>query len=274
MRININAGHSLTGGDVGARGIGGLQEEKLTRQLAKELAYYAKKNGHTASIMAVDHVASLNESLRLQTQQLNSVSADFNVILHYNASSSHKGHGSEIFTYNGKQLPQAKKILENLNKLGFSNRGIKNQQLYVINNTNSECLYIEICFIDNEKDVNTLRTQGIKNIAKAILDGIEGKDYQIANIPPTPTTPVETYRNVIVYQESIDNADLIAANILKWGLEDSKIIEETEYKKNKIKGTSVYAIGVAGSTVKANVILQGANRYETVKEVLKRLKRL
>ncbi|AJE11934.1 putative N-acetylmuramoyl-L-alanine amidase domain protein [Clostridium botulinum CDC_1436] len=37
MLFNLNPGHTLVGGDVGTRGINGLKEEVLTRQLVDEI---------------------------------------------------------------------------------------------------------------------------------------------------------------------------------------------------------------------------------------------
>lgn len=261
MKININAGHTLTGGDTGASGLKGLREEKLTRELAKEVQKVANAKGIQSHIVAIDHANTLNDSLFLQKQGLNAHKVDYNIILHFNASANHFGNGSEIFTHQGKQLPQAKRILENLEKLGFNNRGIKQQELYLINATNDETLYIEVAFIDNLHDVHLIEQKGLNQIANAIVSGLLG----------TEMSPVasKTYRNLIVYNGEVDK---VAATILSWGLENSFIISEQEYKKGLIKGTSIYSVG--GANVGVDVVLRGSNRYDTIKMVLKRLKQL
>ena len=68
----------------------------------------------------------LDESLNKQVIMCNSVNADMNIVIHFN---SHLGigYGTEIFTFQGKYVPEADRVLKNMSKLGFRNRGIKMQ---------------------------------------------------------------------------------------------------------------------------------------------------
>lgn len=56
---------------------------------------------------------------------------------------------------------------------GFRNRGIKNgTSLYVIKNTNSPAMLVELFFLDNQIDQTLYKKLGAKAIAQAIADAI------------------------------------------------------------------------------------------------------
>nr|WP_291580891.1 cell wall-binding repeat-containing protein [Clostridium sp. UBA6640] len=179
--FNLNAGHALSGADTGASGINGLKEEVLTRQLVKELDSEFKSKGQQTNLVVVDHATTLDESLNKQIILCNSVNADMNIVIHFN---SHLGigYGTEIFTYQGKYVPEADRVLKNMSKLGFRNRGIKNAELALINGTDAETIYIEVCFIDNVKDVAIMNEYGLNAIAKAIVCGVLDIEFNEGNL--------------------------------------------------------------------------------------------
>ena len=176
MLINLNAGHTLSGEDVGARGINGLKEEVLTRELVNELDAEFKNRGHKTNKSIVDSAKTLNESLDKQVSLCNSVNADLNICIHFNKTLG--GYGSEIYTHKGGNIPEADRVLKELNKLGFRNRGIKSLELALINRTKAKTIYIEVCFIDSEKDIAILNKYGAKGIAKAIVNGVLGQSEE------------------------------------------------------------------------------------------------
>ncbi|ASN68311.1 putative endolysin [uncultured Caudovirales phage] len=189
MLANLNAGHTLTGADIGTRGINGSKEEVLTRQLVKELEKEFKAKGHKTNSVVVDHAATLDESLNKQVILCNRVNANINIVIHFNSVPSHEGYGTEIYTYKGKYLAEADRVLKNMNKLGFRNRGIKQQDLALINRTVAETLYIEVCFIDNPTDVAILNKYGLNTIAKAIVCGVLGIEFNVNNTTNSNNNP-------------------------------------------------------------------------------------
>ncbi|RHW65082.1 N-acetylmuramoyl-L-alanine amidase, partial [Clostridium botulinum] len=172
MLFNLNPGHTLSGGDVGTRGIGGLKEEVLTRQLVGEIDKELRGRGHSTNICRVDYASTLQESLNKQVALCNSVNADLNICIHFNTTVG--GYGSEVYTYNGKYLVEADRALKQLNNLGFRNRGIKDQPLALTKRTKAKTIYIEVCFIDSSGDVAILNKYGMNGIAKAIVNGVLG----------------------------------------------------------------------------------------------------
>lgn len=177
----INMGHTLQGADTGARGIDGIKEEVLTRQIGEELANILKAEGIATYISRVDKATTLSESLNEQVRQCNIYNADLNVCIHTNAYKEDTAKGVEIYTYKGFAHPEALRILDELTKLGFAIResypvkGIKSQNLALINNTKSRTLYLELGFITNPYDVSIIKNYGANEIAKVIAKGILGR---------------------------------------------------------------------------------------------------
>lgn len=183
MIIGIDMGHTINGANYGSVGI--LKESEETRSLGNRVINYLKALGHKIVNCSIDQASSNNASLAGRVSKANAQHLDLFVSIHFNKSVKSNAYGSEIFTYNANKLPQAISILENLNKLGFTSatkdklsRGIKNGAgLYVIKNTKSKAMLIEICFIDYKRDVDLYKSN-IDNIAKIIAEGITGQKIQ------------------------------------------------------------------------------------------------
>lgn len=60
------------------------------------------------------------------------------------------GAGTEVFTYNAKEVPLARAVLNNVCSLGFKNRGIKDgSHLAIVKRPKSTAMLIEVCFVDS-----------------------------------------------------------------------------------------------------------------------------
>ena len=96
-QCNANAGHTISGGDIGTRGVGGLAEEVLTRQTVNEFAIAVRENGWQCNKVVVDWAADLDDSLNKQCALCDSYGgAEYNVVIHYNSSEENVGFGCEI----------------------------------------------------------------------------------------------------------------------------------------------------------------------------------
>ena len=165
----IDCGHTLSGGDTGAIGCGKL-EQNLTREVGSKVIAKLQALGHTVVNCTVDYASTLSESLAARVNKANNAGGDLYVCIHFNASNG-AGHGTVVFTYNGKELTQARNVLNNICALGYTNRGIKGANLYVINHTNMNAMLIECCFIDNASDMSKYNAE---NFANAIVKGLVG----------------------------------------------------------------------------------------------------
>ena len=165
MRLVINAGHTKKGVGTGANGY--LNESKETRKIAYELMKLLADSNHIV-IPAVFDVHSNN--LKATVETANNNKADLFVSIHLNAGG---GTGCEAYTWKGEKVSQAVKVCNNLAKLGFKNRGVKNgSNLYVIKNTKCTAVLIEVCFVDNKADADLFKKLGYTKIAQAIYNAI------------------------------------------------------------------------------------------------------
>lgn len=168
MKIAINAGHTLKAPGTGA--VGYLVESKETRKVANELIKLLKAKGHTVINATIDSATSTNNYLARAVYMSNKNDVDLFISIHFNAGG---GTGCEVYTWKGNKYPEAVRTCENIAKLGFKNRGIKDgSNLYVIKKTYAKALLIEVCFVDNVKDFNKYNCVGFKKVAEAIAKAI------------------------------------------------------------------------------------------------------
>lgn len=180
MKINLDMGHTLTGGDTGAEG-NGRKEQDCTREIGYKVKAKLEALGHSVNVCSVDSATTLNESLAARVNNANANGGDLYVSIHLNAGG---GHGTEVFTYGGKELSYARNVLNNICSLGYTNRGIKGANLYVINHTNMPAMLIECCFIDSSEDMNKYNAENIANaIVKGLVDETTEAQVSIENNP-------------------------------------------------------------------------------------------
>ena len=181
--IAIDYGHTLTGKDTGASGCG-RKEQDCTREVGKIVTSKLRALGYKVVECACDSCTSLGESLSHRVNTANNAKADFYLSIHLNACPG--GHGTEIWTYGGKQLTEAKSVLANIVALGYTNRGIKNgSSLYVLRHTSMPSMLVELCFIDSQED---MRRYNATKFADAIVKGIAGKTVATSTSTTTATT--------------------------------------------------------------------------------------
>ena len=165
MRIVVNAGHTKFSKGTGASKY--LNESTETRKIAYELMKLLADSQHEVIPAVFDRSAN---NLQEAVQLANNEQADLFISIHLNAGG---GTGCEAYTWRGQQVMQAVKACNNLAKLGFKNRGVKDGSgLYVIKNTKCTAILIEVCFVDNKADADIFKQVGYSNIAKAIYSAI------------------------------------------------------------------------------------------------------
>lgn len=170
MKIAIDLGHGV-GQDRGAVGL--LAEEEIINNVGGLVISKLKALGHTIIEVRPTSATSVGNSLEQRTSKANSNNVDLYVSIHANAGG---GKGTEVFTYNAKEVTQARAVLSNLVALGFTNRGIKDgSNLYVVKNPSVASMLIEVCFVDTQSDVDLYRSLGIDKIANAIVSGLTGQ---------------------------------------------------------------------------------------------------
>lgn len=177
MTIGVNCGHTISGAGSGAVGI--INESQHTRLVGHALMNYLRSAGCNVVDCTIDQANTSGEYLAAAVALANRQDLDWFISVHFNASASHEGNGVEVYTYEGRQYQDALDVCNNIAELGFKNRGVKaGSGLYVIRKTKAKSMLIEVCFCDNQKDVDTYNAiGGADAIAKAIYKGIY--DYTV-----------------------------------------------------------------------------------------------
>lgn len=178
MKINVHAGHNPDG-KVACGAVGLIKESTEARKVTKEVIRLLKKKGHTVHDCTVKNGTSQGDVLRKIVENCNRHKVDLDVSIHFNSGANDKkGNGkktgTEVFIYSkeSKSKPYAERIVKQIAKLGFPNRGVKtSKRLYVLKRTKAPSLLIECCFVDDKDDVKLYQ---YKQMAKAIVEGITG----------------------------------------------------------------------------------------------------
>lgn len=246
MIIGIDMGHTVSGSNYGAVGL--IKESMETRRLGDRVSSLLKSQGHTVVDCTVDFATSNTDSINKRIANANKQHLDVLLVIHFNASNG-QGQGSEILTYNGKFQPEADRILKNLEKIGFRNRGIKNgtspRRLGMVNSVKAKSIYLEVCFVDNKYDVD-LYNKNIDDVALAIATGITGGNFNMSENkhkyvpydenPPTSANVLPNCKKAYI-EETSDNRLIIhmdRGNYITLGKGECKIYLNDNKGKSKV----------------------------------------
>lgn len=145
---------------------------------------------------------------------------DYVFEMHFNSVANETAAGVEIWvskTENSTAIEQ--KIVNNVTKLGFSNRGVKKEDFRVIRTAKSKgalASLIEICFISNESDMHRYTTN-FNSVCNAIVEGLEeGLDLK-KKVNPTAPNP-QPNNKVSYYVRTINGKQLGAFNNLEYAV--------------------------------------------------------
>lgn len=171
MIINNNNGHTLNGKGSGAIGI--LNESICTRQIGSYFIKGMRSSGHTVHDCTIEKSSSyLFEAVNLANKN----KANFSISHHLNHSDDPNANGVEVWIYDLKDkntYSAAKRICDELAKLGFRNRGVKESKaFYWLRKTSSDAILIEYFFCSNKKDVGLYNPE---KLANAVILGLTNK---------------------------------------------------------------------------------------------------
>ena len=170
MKITIDYGHTLSGGDTGATGCG-KREQDLTREVGTRVVNLLRSVGNEVHEIRLDGCNNVNESLNWRVRKINDIDPELSVSIHFNACNG-TAHGTEIWIGTGV-TDRANRILGNFAGLGFTNRGLKDgigAGLALVKRTNPPAMLVECCFIDNSGDMAKYNPE---RFARAIANGID-----------------------------------------------------------------------------------------------------
>lgn len=175
MHFAIDAGHNSPPGDTGATGY--AVEDKLTRQLADTAINLLVAAGHKVTDCKFPQSSDLMESLVGRVEIANSSKADRYVSLHFNkflekTQITPNPMGVEIYAVSSRGRTIASPVLAEIVKLGFKDRGIKDEGFYVLVHTDMPAILIESFFLDSTADFRLFERVGMDALAKAIVKGL------------------------------------------------------------------------------------------------------
>lgn len=232
MKIGIDMGHTLSGDDYGAVGV--KAESNLTREVGNLVISKLQALGHTVINCTKDSANSVRDSLNYRTNMANNNNVDIFVSIHFNCFNA-KAHGTEVFTYGGRELPQARAVLNNICALGYTNRGIKDgSKLKVINGTKAKSMLIECCFCDSKEDMSKYNAD---KMANAIVKGLVGQTVSTSITTPVQETAPQT-RELATWEVNVQG----------------DIIRRLQAELNKQFGAEIKVDGYAGDATVSKLI--------------------
>lgn len=166
--VVIDPGHG--GADTGALKAG-IAEKDINLAIAKKVAAILVMKGvHVEMTRWTDSTVSLQERVEFS----NSKRTDVFVSIHINSSVRPEVHGLETHYYTDPGYEVAKIIHKSIiSKIDEVDRGLFKSRFYVINHTGAPSVLVELGFLSNDNERNSLLTEERKQkSAEAIAEGI------------------------------------------------------------------------------------------------------
>jgi N-acetylmuramoyl-L-alanine amidase len=234
MKYGIDIGHNCPP-DTGANGI--RQEDKLTMEVGTRVISKLKLLGHQVIDCKPSRASSVGHSLQQRCNIANSNRVDIFVSIHFNSFNG-QVNGTEIFTASDTGRRIAQSVLENIVKLGYFNRGVKNGlHLYAISNTNMPAILVECCFCDSQADMKRYNPDALSD---AIVKGLTGQ---------TAPNPDEAEKKTILDLQKALNRLKIRDDNGKSLVEDGSLDNETKAAiRNFQRMVGITENGIAGPT--------------------------
>jgi N-acetylmuramoyl-L-alanine amidase len=188
--ITLDPGHG--GSDPGALGRRGSHEKKLNLDLALQVKAILERAGARVAMTRTNDIdltpvnASDRDELSARTMVANTRKADIFVSIHHNSSPSPDLCGTTTYYFRKTNLDLilAQAVHEAMLKGGgLTNQGVRTANFYVVKNTLMPAVLLEIGFMSNPKEEQTLNNPVFQQkMAVAIVAGIDRFFNQAAKL--------------------------------------------------------------------------------------------
>lgn len=173
--VVIDPGHG--GKDGGAEGVSGRYEKDFNLQLSNKIvALLDEVDEIQVSMTRVDDtfISSVD---RERAEIANQLNADLFISIHGNTYTDTSVSGTETYYYDDSSLLLANIMQRRVAKAsGFRDRGVKQENYFVIKDTNMPAVLIEVGFLTNAEEEKQMWDPSVQEaIAQAIVNGI--KEY-------------------------------------------------------------------------------------------------
>jgi N-acetylmuramoyl-L-alanine amidase len=174
-KVVIDPGHG--GKDMGATGASGLYEKDFALSLSKKVKDFLEKEPNIEVYMTRDEDTFISTVDRYRPEYANELDADLFISIHGNTYEDANVSGIEAFYYHEKFKSFAKTVYEKVvNSTGFKDRGVKNNDFFVVKYTEMPSVLLEIGYLTNpEEEQQMLDNEFQNSTAQAICEGV--KEY-------------------------------------------------------------------------------------------------
>lgn len=271
MKIAVRGGHNFL-----AKGASALIDETTEdRKVKDSLIKNSRVLGHEVLDVTPGNMG-VNEDLSYGVAKANAWGADLFVSIHFNKRySRYVGKiGTETWVYSKTdniKLDEevASRIVNAIAGLGFINRGVKERtDLYELKATKMASIIVEVCFVEATEDVALYKKLGPDKIGRVIAEAISNREIEVKE-------EKKKVKGIVIYSNDVDRR---AAEYLADYLKLPTIYSGTSFDYITVDQEGIYAVGGNRGTYTSYLLdknfIAGANRYETVKEVLKRIGKL
>ncbi len=243
MKFGIDIGHNSSP-DIGAQGI--KFEDSLTLDVGNRVMTKLKALNHQVIDCKPQRSRSITDSLSTRCNIANANRVDLFVSIHFNAFNG-LANGTEVFAISNNGRKKGKPVLDEISKLGFFKRGLKNgSHLYVLKNTNMPAILIECCFCDARKDMKLYDPETMANaIVKGLVGELPDPDEPVIHIPDEEDNPNKA---VLRLQKALNRLRITGSNgrpLVEDGITGTQTKTAVQ---NFQKITAIQQTGVAGNT--------------------------
>lgn len=169
ITIAVDIGHNAAH-DSGKVGVNGITEDSCTKKVGTLVKAKLKALGYNVVDCSAVNSTSVRDSLQQRTNKANAAGADYFVSIHFNASPSGKGYGTEVYYRGDAGKKLASSVLSQITALGYADRGVKyNNTYYIMRNSQMPAILIECAFVDSASDMKKFNAE---SMAAAICSGI------------------------------------------------------------------------------------------------------
>lgn len=180
MKLSIHAGHCPEGG-LGCGAVGILNESAIARGIVAAMKKLLEERKLPYIDCTVEENMAQHQCLDKLVLSMNADICDYNVSVHLNSFPDSKANGSECIIYslgNSEVFNVAERICTNLSKLGFTNRGVKEDKtLAVLRRTKAKSIVVECFFCTSPADCRIYTAYGAEKVALAILGGLMPEEF-------------------------------------------------------------------------------------------------
>lgn len=212
--ITIHAGHNPDG-EIAHGAVGLMRESTAAREISKALGDILKANAIDYNDITVNNGLNQRDVLRRLAERNNAAKPDLAISIHLNAYNSGDANGVEAYCTSGLDV-YAQKYLLDMHERGYKNRGIKNAELFILNNFNCPTILFECGFVTNANDCKMFNAElHARAIYRAICSFISHR----------PVVNIKSYYIVKSQPLSYTDADALARRLAEQAIY-TEIIKE------------------------------------------------